>query len=143
MGLRIYYYHFSISKFHVEEIMTVDDFQRPNFNSWRFLAGASFGGLGGYLDQQYLEPFGLILGGSLFLLQVLDYGGLAQMPWNDTVKPADDKEHLKSKDCTSFVESNVDVLIGFAAGYFIGSTNATIRSVYEEQLSNPKNPILL
>ncbi len=36
------------------------------------LTGAAVGVLAGYLDSHFIEPFGLVMGGSLLALQVLD-----------------------------------------------------------------------
>ncbi len=87
------------------------------FNPVQFVVGAALGGLGGYMDSLYIEPFGVTLGGTLALLQVLDFNDVVKMPWNaeatggggDTVG-----------EITSFVKSNLGAVTGFAAGYLLG-----------------------
>ncbi len=77
----------------------------------QFLVGALCGGLGGCMDSQYIEPFGLFFGGTLAALQILDYNEVVKFPWNPS---------RAASDVSAFVSDNVAVAGGFAAGYFVG-----------------------
>ncbi len=77
----------------------------------QFLVGAVCGGLGGYMDSQYIEPFGLFFGGTLAVLQILDFNEVMKCPWNPS---------RTASDVSAFISDNVAVVGGFAAGYFVG-----------------------
>ena len=72
------------------------------------------GGVGGYMDSHYSEPFGLIFGGALAAMQVLDYNGVGRFGWNP--QPAG----AASSDLLGFVGDQMAVVGGFAVGYFVG-----------------------
>ncbi len=77
----------------------------------QFMVGAAFGGLGGYMDSLYIEPFGLFFGGTLAVIQALDYNGVIKAPWNPT---------RQASDLSGFIGDNMPVVGGFASGYFVG-----------------------
>ncbi len=96
------------------------------FNPVQFVVGAALGGLGGYMDSLYIEPFGVTLGGTLALLQVLDFNDVVKMPWNaearryTQVTTATGGGGDTVGEITSFVKSNLGAVTGFAAGYLLG-----------------------
>ncbi len=131
-----------------------------NFNVIRFLVGAGFGGVGGFLDHHCLEPFGLILGSTLLVLQILDHNDVVVMPWNNRSRSV-----LTSTFTTSlnsgeegmfsdigvpiFVKNNVDTLTGFTTGYILGykvvDWTEHVSALAEDgfRLSQDEAPVLL
>ncbi len=88
-----------------------------NLDPVQFAVGAAVGGFGGYMDSQYIEPFGLVFGGTLAVLQILDFSAVIKLPWNsETASRSDDL----LEDVVSFAGSNVGAATGFAAGYLMG-----------------------
>lgn len=85
----------------------------------QFLAGAALGGLGGYLDSVFVEPFGLAVGSSLFLAQVLDYSGYVRLPWNPRPPPESSVGLVPG-----FVATNAATAGGFVTGYFMGGLSS-------------------
>ena len=59
-----------------------DDMVSSTF-TYQVLAGGAFGIAGGYMDSTYIEPFGVIFGSSLALLQLLDHQGVVSLCWMD------------------------------------------------------------
>ncbi len=96
----------------------VEESEDGGFSVTQFAVGAAVGGLGGFMDSQYIEPFGLIFGGTLAVLQVLDYSDVISLPWNSQSQSRFSNDVLEQ--VTGFVGCNIGSATGFAAGYLLG-----------------------
>ena len=65
------------------------------------LMGVGLGSLAGHMDRKYIEPFCLIIGGSLLMVQMLDHEEYCKMSWNDAVPKSRHSAHTSSKGSSS------------------------------------------
>jgi len=89
--------------------------------------GLAVGGLGGWMDAHYTEPFGTTLAASLLTLQVLDHMGAIRMPWNNTNARGNNVQRANanssvSQEATSFAKNNAYLAGSFLASYVILQT---------------------
>ncbi len=90
--------------------------------------GSSFGLVGGVMDNRYTEPFGLILGASLLILQLLDHEEMLSLYWNKNkrhlhthrLKENEGQLPTVSEEIKLFFSENFYIGAGFAGGYFAG-----------------------
>ncbi len=68
------------------------------------------------MDTVYIEPFGLMMGGALAVLQLLDHNEIAPMPWNTQIKMKGDT----AAQVAGFFKNNTSAMMGFASGYVVG-----------------------
>ena len=96
-----------------------DDMVSSTF-TYQVLAGGAFGIAGGYMDSTYIEPFGVIFGSSLALLQLLDHQGVVSLCWmDDASRPKKGGKKTLVEEVKEFTANNVHVASGFAAGFVL------------------------
>ncbi len=94
--------------------------------------GAAVGGLAGYLDAHYVEPFGYVFAGALTLLQALDHEGVITMPYTSTRGASRHAGHhvrcrgvstaavrAVGEEVADFVWNNGPLALGYAGGYLL------------------------
>ena len=87
--------------------------------------GSSFGLVGGVMDNRYTEPFGLILGASLLILQLLDHKEMS-LYWIKNkrhlhahrLKENEDQLPTVSEENKLFFSYNLYIGAGLAGGHF-------------------------
>ncbi len=109
------------------------------------------------MDSIYIEPFGVTLGGTLTILQLLDHSGIAKMPWNPRQMRGSSSassmanEESTMNDVVVFIKNNVSALAGFTTGYLIGYKfldwtelmSESAEEVFrEEASSSPSSPTM-
>ena len=86
------------------------------------------------MDNNYSEPFGLVLGSSLLVMQILDHEGVLSLAWNSTdhkhashrgKEEADELPTLTS-EVRLFLSNNFYLASGYAGGYLFGNVVADI-----------------
>ena len=88
--------------------------------------GSSFGLVGGVMDNRYTEPFGLILGASLIILQLLDHKEMWLLYWIKNkrdlhahqLKENEDQLPTVSGEIKLFFSYNFCIGAGLAGGHF-------------------------
>ncbi len=70
------------------------------------------------MDTVYIEPFGLIMGGALTVLQLLDHCDISPMPWNTQTKKKGGND--VGTQVAGFFKNNSSAIMGFASGYVVG-----------------------
>ncbi len=92
----------------------------------QFLTGATMGLLGGYVDSAYSCHAGLLLVGSLATLQILDYTGVVDLPWNPKASPKEGSRGDGGRrgggggGLVGFLTANASTAGGFLTGYGVG-----------------------
>ena len=95
-----------------------------NIHAGHVILGMGLGSLAGHMDLQYIEPFGVIIGGSLLAVQFLDHKEYCKMTWNEDVP----KSRFTSRkggssvgevahDVMEFATNNASMAVAFAGGY--------------------------
>jgi len=79
--------------------------------------GLAVGGLGGYMDAYYIEPFGVTFAAGLLGLQLLDHQGAISLPWNANSRIA--HRRSASGQMTDFAKNNLYLAGSFAAAYIL------------------------
>ncbi len=97
--------------------------------------GAAVGGLAGYMDNNFVEPFGQIMGTTLLGLQLLDHEGVVSLPWNNATIPSNHGAHSAisrsrsagfvpalqcvGQEVVDFAANNIYIVAGFTGGYIL------------------------
>ena len=111
----------------------------PKSHAIEFGLGGILGIGSAYLDDNFREPLGLIVGGSLVLTQVLDHFEVIRIPWQKDVGEKWSQEQGLSgferilASTADFVMKNAAFNGGFATGFLLAQSD-----LYQDTLVLPK-----
>ncbi len=127
-----------------EQKVNVEEAKLSGVAKAQLAVGGAFGCVGGFMDNRYAEPFGLILGVALLTLQVLDHERILSLSWNNTAHKHSTHPNLSdsssphknreqeatgiSEEMLRFLSENFYITSGFAGGYFTGQILSDITS---------------
>jgi hypothetical protein len=94
-----------------------------------FGVGLLFGTAGGYFDNLHPlgDAFSLLFAGSLMTLRILDYNGIAPMPWGSQSHRLPAHSDGDCFGLKGFLESSFASIAGFATGYAITHFNLGVQ----------------
>jgi hypothetical protein len=104
-----------------EDVQKVIERSVPS--SYQIGLGLALGGLGGWMDARYIEPFGSTLAASLLTLQILEHEEKLHLPWNATNVRHNHchgpgRRSSAQQEVGSFAKNNAYLAGSFMAAYF-------------------------